>query len=91
MDTITDFRHATDKIRLSQGIFARLARGGLKAANFTANASGVALNANHRIIYNTRTGALLYDRDGKGGAAAVRFATLQNKADLTASDFFVSQ
>ena len=49
----------------------------------------MALDRNDYIIYNTRTGALLYDRDGKGGATAVQFAALQNKPKVTASDFFV--
>ena len=77
-------------MHLNKGVFAKLSVGALKAANFTANADGLARNGNHHIIYNTKTGALLYDRDGKGGAAAVQFATLQNKPkNISATDFLV--
>ncbi len=46
-------------------------------------------DATDRIVYNRSTGALLYDADGVGGTAAVRFATLAPKLVLTAADFLV--
>ena len=60
------------------------------AKHFTKNKQGVAKDSNDYIIYHTRTGALLYDRDGKGSAAAAQFAILENRPkNLAASDFLV--
>ena len=75
---------------MKKSIFNKLAKGELSADNFAKNKKGVATDRDDYIIYNTRTGALLYDRDGKGGAAAVQFATLKGKPkNVSASDFFV--
>ena len=46
-------------------------------------------DADDRIIYNSGTGALIYDSDGNGGAGATQFATLAAGLDLTSADFFV--
>lgn len=54
-----------------------------------ANATGLAVDAADRILYNTTTGQLSYDADGSESDAAVEFAVLQNLATLDASDFFV--
>jgi hypothetical protein len=48
-----------------------------------------AQDADDRIVYKTTTGALFYDADGVGGAAAVQFAVLDNHAALTKADFVV--
>jgi len=42
-----------------------------------------------RIIYNSDTGALSYDPDGTGSAAAVQFAELSTKLALTNLDFLI--
>ena len=90
VDRITDFTHGEDRIQLKKSIFAKLNTGTLSKANFKASAKGVAGDSNDYILYNTRTGALLYDADGSGKGAAIQFATLSNKPkNLTASDFIV--
>jgi Ca2+-binding RTX toxin-like protein len=61
----------------------------LGAAAFARNASGDARDASDRVIYETDTGKLFYDADGKGGAAKVHFATLNAGLNLTSADFFV--
>ncbi len=93
IDTINDFTTSgageIDGIELSQSIFSSLSKGILSADNFFKADGAIAGNdVDDYVIYNTTTGALYYDADGKGGDAAVQFAILKNKpADLTA-DFF---
>lgn len=77
VDAILDFRGVDDTIRLENALFTRLAvNGPLSAANYRENISGIALDANDFILYNTRSGGLFYDADGNGLGRAVQFATL---------------
>lgn len=90
IDLITDFASGTDQILLDDAVFAGL--GVVNSANF---ASGEDLNAardaDDRIIYDTASGALYYDADGVGGAAAMQFATLgaSSHPALVATDFLL--
>ncbi|WP_099508020.1 calcium-binding protein [Microvirga ossetica] len=59
----------------------------MKAGFF--HAGKAAHDANDRIVYDKKTGALFYDADGTGKMAQVKFATLTNKPVLKATDFFV--
>jgi Ca2+-binding RTX toxin-like protein len=87
VDSVADFSVADDTIQLDDAVFIGLAGGGLAAGAFTTGTA--ATQADDRIVYNSATGALLFDVDGVGGAAAVQFATLQSGLGLTASDFLV--
>jgi Ca2+-binding RTX toxin-like protein len=87
VDHIVDFKPADDTIRLDDAVFAALSVGPLADAAFRANASGQAQDASDRIIYETDTGKLFYDKDGSGAADAILFAILDNKANITADDF----
>jgi Ca2+-binding RTX toxin-like protein len=87
VDTILDFAAADDNVLLDDAVFTGLAAGALAAGAFVTGAA--AADADDRIIYDSTTGALLFDVDGVGGAAAIQFATLQTGLTLTASDFFV--
>lgn len=103
VDRITDFRALSsvnnddpapsDTIHLSRGIFKALgALGTLKAEAFYASGDATAgQNADHRVIYNTNTGALYYDADGSGSTAAIQIATLGSVShpDLSHNDFRV--
>ena len=89
-DTITDFNVATDTIRLRHAIFSTIVgKGTLSAAQFAANTSGTAQDANDRIIYETDTGKLSFDSNGSAAGGAVQFAKLSAGLALTANDFSI--
>lgn len=91
-DTITDFSAINDMLLLENSIFTSLnSTGALSREQFAANATGTAQDANDYILYNTLTGALLYDADGSGSGVAVAFATLGliNHPTISYADFGV--
>ncbi|MFC4173017.1 cellulose binding domain-containing protein [Microvirga sp. GCM10011540] len=88
VDKITDFNVKDDTIRLDNAVFKKIGKNGrLKKDFFTIGSK--ATDADDRIIYNSKNGALYYDADGSGDGAAVRFATLSKKLKLAYSDFIV--
>jgi Ca2+-binding RTX toxin-like protein len=90
LDTVTDFVSGEDSIRLDRTVFAQLSLGSLSDSVFQASASGMASDLDDRILYNTATGALLYDADGSNSGLAVQFARLDPRpATLSAADFNV--
>lgn len=89
LDTIDDFEVGVDEIRLENAIFTTLtAVGDLNAAAFYIGSA--AHDGDDRIIYDNVSGALYYDKDGSGTAAAVQFATLDPGLGLAAADFKVT-
>ncbi|GJL76829.1 CAP domain-containing protein [Nitrosomonas sp.] len=87
IDTITDFKHAYDRIILDDIVFDNLDLGRLSTSAFTTGAQ--AQDATDMIIYNAQTGALYYDADATGAANAEQFAQLTPGLDLTYLDFYV--
>ena len=89
VDAISSFAHDTDIIALDDAIFraigTSLDAGELSVRYGTARAR----DADDRIIYDRKTGKLYYDDDGRGGHAAVHFATLNNKPVLDHGDFAI--
>lgn len=92
-DSIPDFTPGADKIGLYVGTAQPSSFAG---AGLTVNAAltadqfhtgTAAADGADRIIYNSSTGALLFDADGNGSGAAVQFATLTAGLTLTAADF----
>jgi len=84
VDRITDFASKDDSIYLDNKIFKALGSKGslekpvkLKAKMFWKGAK--AHDANDRVIYNPKSGALYYDADGSGNKAAVKIAVLSAK------------
>lgn len=86
VDRILDLQSGVDRIALDDSVFAGLAPGALDPAAF---AVGAAADADDRIVYDPATGALSFDADGAGGAAAIVFATVQPGLDLSAASFIV--
>jgi Ca2+-binding RTX toxin-like protein len=90
VDTITDFNFVNDTIRLDNAIFDAIAGlGTLTAAQFVANASGTAADANDRIIYETDTGNIFYDTNGNAAGGSTLFAIVGAGLGITNADFVV--
>ncbi|NOT16019.1 MAG: hypothetical protein HOP21_10725 [Methylotenera sp.] len=89
VDWITDFSVADDTIQLSKTIFTTVgAVGNLTVAAFYIGTT--AHDADDRVIYNSTTGDLYYDKDGTGSLSAVKFAHIDANLSLTASDFSIA-
>ena len=91
-DTITDFNVVADTIQLENtGIFTALGAmlGILDVALFKNLTTGGAVDASDRILYDDTTGAVFYDSDGVGAAAAIQFVTITGAPTLTNADFLV--
>ncbi|MGO4526357.1 cadherin domain-containing protein [Microvirga sp. 2MCAF35] len=88
LDTITDFNRVDDTIHLAKSVFKGIAKKGVlaKAAFYVGTK---AHDADDRIIYDKKKGALWYDADGTGSKAAIQIATLDKNLKLTNLDFFV--
>ncbi len=88
-DTIKDFKPKQDKLALDDTIFAVIGTK-LDKAEFYAKAGATkAHDADDRIVYDSKSGKLYYDDDGKGGHAAVQFATLSGHPSLAVADFLI--
>jgi Ca2+-binding RTX toxin-like protein len=87
-DRIIDFSSANDEFRLDNTVFVGLATG-----NTLADGAFVigtfARDADDRIVYNKACGDLLFDADGAGGTAAVKFASVERGTRLSADDFII--
>ncbi|MGO4842881.1 calcium-binding protein, partial [Rhizobiaceae sp. 2RAB30] len=86
-----DFNVPQDTIRLDNAVMAGLGTtlGTLAAAKFWKSATGLAHDADDRIIYETDTGKLFYDSNGNAAGGAIHFATLAPYLALTYADFQV--
>lgn len=87
IDKISDFSVVDDTIALSKSVFNKLSGSSLDPTAFYIGTG--AADASDRIIYNSSTGALYYDPDGKGGVAQQQFATLSKGLAMTAADFLL--
>ena len=76
-DQILDFHAVDDTIKIENALFSKLLiNGALAADNYRESRTGLAHDGNDFILYNTRSGGLLYDADGNGAGHAIHFATL---------------
>ena len=76
-----------DSIALGHAVFAQA--GSYYLAGDAFKLGPAATTAAHRIVYDQASGALFYDADGTGSAAAVQFATMSPFLNLTNLNFQV--
>ena len=89
VDLINGFFAPVDTIELENFIFSNFAPGAVAAANFRANATGTAVDANDYLVYNTTNGELSYDFNGGFAGGAQVFVILSGAPPLSAADFLV--
>lgn len=87
VDTIRDFGRGDDVFQLDDAVFMGLTVGALSEGAFAFAAS--AGEADDRVIYDQANGNLFFDADGGARDNAQLFATLSNRAPVTAADFIV--
>lgn len=91
VDRIVDFDVLADTIMLRSTIFSSIVgTGTLTAAQFAANISGTAQDADDRIVYETDTGKLFYDSNGNAAGGSVQFATISPGLALTNANFVIN-
>lgn len=89
VDTIKKFASGKDAIYLDDDIFTAITPGTLSSAAFHKGTS--AADADDRIIYDKKSGALYYDPDGTGALAQTQFAKFDGGPKLKASDFSIGE
>lgn len=87
IDYIQDFNPTDDTIHLSKAIFSKLAKGTLASKAFVVGDRFK--DADDRILYHKKAGALFYDPDGFGSAQAIQIANISKNLKITHKDFFV--
>ncbi|HET7715455.1 MAG TPA: calcium-binding protein [Bauldia sp.] len=87
VDRITDFKAGFDSIELSSAVFDALSPGPLPEAAF--HRGGSAHDADDRIVYNPKNGALVYDQNGDKGGGERVFAKLSPDLPLSHTDLLV--
>ncbi len=80
--------HRDDDFEADAAVFKAVGKNG-KLAKDAFVLGKKALDAEDRIVYDKASGALSYDADGSGSAAAIKLAVLSNKAKLGLADFLV--
>ena len=86
-DTIVGFDANHDMVQLSGTIFGALPHGATVGVG-AFEVGSAATSSLTRLLYNSASGALLYDADGAGGAAAIQFAAVTElSGELSAANF----
>lgn len=86
-DTIVDFTPGVDQIQLENTVFKALGKTFTPSEFYGAAGATKAHDKTDHIIYDTLTGRLYYDADGKGGSGGALIATLEGKPALSWDDF----
>jgi Ca2+-binding RTX toxin-like protein len=88
-DTVMDFKHNTDVLALEGKIFKSLGSAVTASEFYARDGAHKAHDGSDRLVYDSDVGNLYYDADGKGGKAAVLFATLNHMPTLDHGDFLI--
>lgn len=93
VDFLRGFDSAEDSFRLENSVFLGIGAGPRLASAAFKNLAQGAVDADDRIIFNSATGDLFWDRDGSGGAyGRVKFAELDLDfltGTVSHQDFFI--
>ena len=87
IDQILDFDARFDLVGLDNAVFSKFINERIDSTNFVRASN--AKDESDRLIYNSKTGELIYDPDGIGNGAASTIASIGKNIDLKAEDFFV--
>jgi len=87
-DHILDFKPNADRLVFDHHIFDEYrSKGQVSGDDFVSGKQ--AHDGSDHFLYDHSTGKLFYDADGSGDGDKVLITTLDNKADLHASDLFI--
>ncbi|MCB5174587.1 calcium-binding protein [Microvirga lenta] len=86
MDKIMDFSVKDDTVYMALEHFTAMGAVGKLAAG-AFHVGSAAAEEDDRIVYNKAKGALYYDPDGSGAAAAIQFASIGKNLSLSHRDF----
>ncbi|MBW6420234.1 M10 family metallopeptidase C-terminal domain-containing protein [Rhizobium sp. XQZ8] len=90
VDNITDFVVADDTILLENAIFTVFTTvGAILTGNFVKGTDGLAKDNDDYLIYETDTGNLFYDNNGKATGGSTLIAHLTVNLGLTYNDFLI--
>jgi Ca2+-binding RTX toxin-like protein len=87
VDRIADFQSGVDHIQLRANSFGLTSLADLA---FVSGAAPVAASSGPALLYDTATGALVFDLDGAGAGTAIQIAILTGKPALSASDLMLA-
>ncbi|MCC7091318.1 MAG: M10 family metallopeptidase C-terminal domain-containing protein [Nitrosomonas sp.] len=93
-DIVVDFVSGVDKLHFSKSILSAVGVTGQFSATdvrFWASDTGVAHDLDDRLIYNTTTGALIYDNNGSKAGGGILLETLgvTSHPELAANDIWI--
>jgi Ca2+-binding RTX toxin-like protein len=89
IDEVTDFNVDDDEIAIDNRIFTGMANGALDANRLEVNTTGEATDGATRLIYESDTGHLYYDRDGDRSGVARLILELDTGLAIDESNFFI--
>ncbi|MCA3774474.1 MAG: hypothetical protein IN818_05640, partial [Cutibacterium sp.] len=90
IDTIQFYSVLEDTILLDNDIFLGVGVAGTTLVESAFTSGSSATNINHRIIFNSTTGALFFDPDGSDAGVAVQFAVISDISGIiTHAEFLI--